>query len=670
MAMGGYISKYEVGGTTPKPKPKPKPEVINKRLIFGQGQNADTLNIPNNIKIGITPNDSALMIAKLGLTPNDVENLKEIQEDQLWNAVNRNSNDSRFPKSEFGNWFKSQLNGDNRYRFQNRDYRIEQYSEGGTNNPGFNALPEEVQENILAHMSMGGRLMDDHMYAEGGKLPQGVLQSRLEAHMSPEEADEYLSEYGKGGYTVRRSSDRKGKTHVVIGPDGTKKYFGDPNMGERGNSKHGKDAFYARHKKNLAGNPYFRAYARATWEDGGMMGEEYAEGGIHIKPENRGKFTAYAKSHGKGVQEMAAHIMANKEDYSPTIVKRANFAKNAAGWKHEMGGLVQYQMAGEVGNPYDPFNQPNEYASWADQNKPIVANTLAEVKPFTPRVTSDQINRTAGMNVVTPVNQVVPQLGSSANPYEIEDTSTEPDLGFFNKAGQFIQNNPGLVGQLGTAALTAGTQMNRVNRLARPRTLADVRLRDSVANPNLVDYSAERNAIDRAALTGMAEAQRGFGSSAAAQAFKNKARLNQLEGTGRSFQGQENANAQIKNQFLAARQEAAMKEAMMNNDISKYNLENVYGYDTMTTAQKNAITAMLGNTAGQAFGKQTDYKNQLAQANIMANMSDRTVLRDTIRGNKDLADAMLKAGKISQDMYNDALGIKMYGGTIKRSFRK
>jgi hypothetical protein len=336
-----------------------------------------------------------------------------------------------------------------------------------------------------------------------------------------------------------------------------------------------------------------------------------------------------------------------------------------------MGGmLTKYQMAGEVGNPYDPFNQPNEYASWANQNKPIVANTLADVKPFTPRVTADQINKTAGMNVVTPIDQVVPQLGSSANPYEMEVDTTETGApGFFNKAGQFIQNNPGLVGQLGTAAITAGAQMNRVNKLARPRTLGDVRLSDKVVNPNLVDYSAERQAYNRMGLNAMGEAQRGFGSSAAAQAFKNKARLNTLEGTGKSYQSQENTNAQIRNAANMARQEAGMKEAMMNNEIDKYNLENVYGYDTMTTAQKNAITAMLGNTAGQTFGKQSDYKNQLAQANIMANMSDRTVLRDTIRGNKELADAMLKAGKIDQNMYNDALGIKAYGGMMKRSFR-
>ena len=52
-------------------------------------------------------------------------------------------------------------------------------------------------------------------------------------------------------------------------------------------------------------------------------------GSIHIKPENRGKFTAAAKRVGKSVQEYASQILANKENYSPTLVKRANFARNA-----------------------------------------------------------------------------------------------------------------------------------------------------------------------------------------------------------------------------------------------------------------------------------------------------------------------------------------------------
>lgn len=67
----------------------------------------------------------------------------------------------------------------------------------------------------------------------------------------------------------------------------------------------------------------------------------YADGGgIHIKKKNRGKFTASAKRAGMGVQEYARHILANKERYSPTLVKRANFARNAAGWKHDLGGYL------------------------------------------------------------------------------------------------------------------------------------------------------------------------------------------------------------------------------------------------------------------------------------------------------------------------------------------
>jgi len=67
---------------------------------------------------------------------------------------------------------------------------------------------------------------------------------------------------------------------------------------------------------------------------------EMKHGGIHINPANKGKFTSWAQAHGMGVQEAASHVMANKEDYSATIVKRANFAKNASKWKHEEGGDV------------------------------------------------------------------------------------------------------------------------------------------------------------------------------------------------------------------------------------------------------------------------------------------------------------------------------------------
>lgn len=65
----------------------------------------------------------------------------------------------------------------------------------------------------------------------------------------------------------------------------------------------------------------------------------FAEGGkIHIKPSKKGTFTAAAKKHGKSVQGFASQVLANKEDYSPAMVKKANFARNAAKWHHAFGG--------------------------------------------------------------------------------------------------------------------------------------------------------------------------------------------------------------------------------------------------------------------------------------------------------------------------------------------
>lgn len=71
-------------------------------------------------------------------------------------------------------------------------------------------------------------------------------------------------------------------------------------------------------------------------------GPLFKEGGIMIKKKNRGKFTESANRANMGVQEYARHILANKEDYSPTLIKRANFARNAAKWNAFGGDLNTY----------------------------------------------------------------------------------------------------------------------------------------------------------------------------------------------------------------------------------------------------------------------------------------------------------------------------------------
>lgn len=78
-----------------------------------------------------------------------------------------------------------------------------------------------------------------------------------------------------------------------------------------------------------------------------------ASEGIYIKPSKRGTFTAWAKRHNMGVQEAARHVMTNKEDYSSSITKKANFARNASGWSRELGGNlnnIEFGLGGDLNN--------------------------------------------------------------------------------------------------------------------------------------------------------------------------------------------------------------------------------------------------------------------------------------------------------------------------------
>lgn len=66
-------------------------------------------------------------------------------------------------------------------------------------------------------------------------------------------------------------------------------------------------------------------------------------GGIDIKESHKGRFTETAKRHGMGVQEFADMVLAHKENYSKSLVKQANFARNAASWNQNGGKSWTYQ---------------------------------------------------------------------------------------------------------------------------------------------------------------------------------------------------------------------------------------------------------------------------------------------------------------------------------------
>lgn len=201
--------------------------------------------------------------------------------------------------------------------------------------------------------------------------------------------NEELPEAGSG-YKVVRSNERKGKTHKVIGPDGTVKFFGDSKLGQHPKDPARKKAFYARHAKNLKNNPYFRAFARKTWAEGGMLPDpmEMAFGGMYG---DGGQYLTVDGEYHRVYRNADGDIMVNhpKEDKGKwdtiNLTKESNANTIAEGvasvkkWHREnpyaFGGnimLEKYDKGGKKGrkkreqteppyplnSPYDMYGMP------------------------------------------------------------------------------------------------------------------------------------------------------------------------------------------------------------------------------------------------------------------------------------------------------------------------
>ena len=130
------------------------------------------------------------------------------------------------------------------------------------------------------------------------------------------------------------------------------------------------------------------------------FGNRFKDGGIFIKPSKRGTFTAAAKKRGMGVQEFASKVLSNKEDYSPAMVKKANFARNASKWKHADGG----PLGEENPSNYDRDNNKRmyiggttsearkKYLNW-DKELTQIATNLAASYGISPSLVIDRLSR-------------------------------------------------------------------------------------------------------------------------------------------------------------------------------------------------------------------------------------------------------------------------------------
>ena len=156
---------------------------------------------------------------------------------------------------------------------------------------------------------------DPYKYNES-KEPMKVTESELK-ELVKEAATKLIKEYGdslKGAYKVGKLAARQSFRDK------------DPHKGAR--------TLYQGGMHAPEGEREFRQHKKATdagYDDGkkefGNV-EEEGDSGIHIKPENKGKFTATKKATGKSTEELT-------HSKNPLTRKRAVFAQNAKKWSHK-----------------------------------------------------------------------------------------------------------------------------------------------------------------------------------------------------------------------------------------------------------------------------------------------------------------------------------------------
>ena len=169
-----------------------------------------------------------------------------------------------------------------------------------------------------------------------------------------------------------------------------------------------------------------------------------AKSGIEIKPENEGKFTAWAKKRGMGVQEAARKVLANKGKYPPSVVKMANFARNAAGWNKQEGGEQTPEM-----KEYLEALEFNKIARQAigTNNKELLASFTSRNNPNRPYSNNElardhselqKLRQAAGLGLMEEASILFPHVGQQIRGGINEILGTNFKEGGDMPAGQYI----------------------------------------------------------------------------------------------------------------------------------------------------------------------------------------------------------------------------------------
>ena len=126
--------------------------------------------------------------------------------------------------------------------------------------------------------------------------------------------------------------------------------------------------------------------------------EQFAKGGIYIKPENRGKFNATKRRTGKTTEELT-------HSKNPLTRKRAIFAQNAAKWKHTYGARIGYDDPSQFQLQRPAafgLTQPNMFDIVNNMTQQRIANNNV-VPTTTKKTTTPRVARPELLKPLTPI---------------------------------------------------------------------------------------------------------------------------------------------------------------------------------------------------------------------------------------------------------------------------
>lgn len=245
---------------------------------------------------------------------------------------------------------------------------------------------------------------------------------------------------------------------------------------------------------------------------GGLLKNDYRRfsrgGDIHIKEENKGKFTESAKRAGMGIQEYARKILANKEKYSNTLIRRANFARNARKW--EDGGDKSRSSFGEflsnnaptfikaaqtlqsLQNLRDAHKSPNYYTAemLRDAANKQMGYSLAGFSPVTtrmkartvdPMMTANRLSSEARANRAAIMNLFRGNRGAIANALLANAYNTQRGISDAYNQGVLTNNQ----------ALAQAAQINQATEQANAQLGAQISSTNAQVRQNaLSKYAA------------------------------------------------------------------------------------------------------------------------------------------------------------------------------------